>query len=138
MPQKHPQLLQSEEPTHPLPENSLNYLLIPPFGILGAAIGTGTAVVVYNLLKVIYVWIRFSMQPFEQRIIYVLATGAITLLVIFQLPILFNIYADIIIRSVLVTAIYLGPVVVFKISEEFNALFYNSLNHIKKIIIRSP
>ena len=113
---------------------TLNYLLIPTYGILGAAIGTGSAVVIYNILKVGYVWIRFSMQPFQHRLLYILLIGTATLLLISQLPTLFNTYADILIRSLIIIALYLTPVVGLKISDQFNELFYNSLSTIKNIL----
>jgi len=114
----------------------LNYLLIPLYGILGAAIGTGSAVVLYNILKVSYVWLRFSMQPFEWGILPIIAIGAGTLLVIFQIPTMFNTYADILIRSALITALYLIPVVSLKISEQFNELVFKSLTNVKDTIRR--
>ena len=112
----------------------LNYLLIPIYGILGAAIGTGSAVVLYNILKVSYVWLRFSMQPFEWGILPVIAIGAGTLLVIFQIPTMVNTYADILIRSAIITALYLIPVVSLKISEQFNELVFKSLTNVKNTI----
>jgi O-antigen/teichoic acid export membrane protein len=105
----------------------LNYLLIPVYGILGAAIGTASAVIFYNILKLIYVWIRFAMQPFEYRILYVLLIGTITLLIVFQVPTLFNTYIDILIRSLIICGLYLLPIIYFKISEQFNELVFNSL-----------
>ena len=112
----------------------LNYLLIPVYGILGAAIGTASAIVIYNILKLTYVWIRFSMQPFEHQILYILAIGAITLLIIFQIPTLLNPYVDILVRSTLITGLYLVPTLGLKISEQFNELVFNSLNTIKDAI----
>jgi len=108
----------------------LNYWLIPLYGILGAAIGTASAIVLYNVLKLFFVWLKFSMQPFEKSIFPVLFIGGITLVIIFQIPTLFNIYADILIRSLLICALYLIPIVSLKISEQFNQLVFDSLGMI--------
>src|SRR5699024_5212346 len=93
----------------------LNYLLITAYGIFGAALGTGTSVILYNAIKVFYVWLRFSMQPFERQVLYAVLIGAATLFIIFQIPPMFNTYADIIIRSILMSALYLIPVLSFNI-----------------------
>ncbi|HLR25825.1 MAG TPA: oligosaccharide flippase family protein [Fodinibius sp.] len=116
----------------------LNYLLIPVYGILGAAIGTGTAVILYNAIKVFYVWLRFSMQPFERQVLYVLLIGAATLLIIFQIPLLFNTYADIIIRSIIISVLYLIPVVSLNISEQFNQLVFDILGTVKTTLLGKP
>ncbi|MDZ7690389.1 MAG: polysaccharide biosynthesis C-terminal domain-containing protein [Balneolaceae bacterium] len=60
-----------------------NYLLIPIYGILGAAIATALSILVYNLIKCIFVWITFSMQPFHWSSLAVLAIAAICLSVVF-------------------------------------------------------
>jgi O-antigen/teichoic acid export membrane protein len=113
----------------------LNYLFIPVYGILGAAIGTGSAVIIYNAIKVVYVWVRFSMQPFEYQIIYIVVIGAVTLLIVSQIPTLINPYVDLIIRSILISGLYLFPVITLEISEQFNQLVFNSLKQLKAIIL---
>lgn len=103
----------------------LNYWLIPIYGIVGAAIGTASAVVIYNLLKLFFVWIKFSMQPFEKQILPILIIGSITLTLVFQIPTLFNTYADILIRSLIICGLYLIPIIVLGISEQFNQLVFD-------------
>ncbi|MEL7835185.1 lipopolysaccharide biosynthesis protein [Fodinibius sp. Rm-B-1B1-1] len=112
----------------------LNYLLIPVYGILGAAIGTASAIILYNLLKISYVWIRFSMQPFEWKMLHVLGIGGITLLIVFQLPVMGNVYADIVLRSTIITLLYGIPIWMLNISEEINTLINDSLNRIRKMV----
>lgn len=112
----------------------LNYLLIPFYGILGAAIGTGSAIILYNVLKVGYVWIRFSMQPFEWKMLHVIGIGALTLLIVFQLPVMGNIYSDIVLRSILITLLYGLPIWMLNISEEINTLIRDGFNQIKEIL----
>lgn len=114
----------------------LNYWLIPIYGILGAAIGTASAIVLYNLLKLFFVWLKFSMQPFDKSIFPVLVIGGITLGIIFQIPILFNTYADILIRSLITCILYLLPIISLNISEQFNQLVYDSFRNVTNIFKR--
>ncbi|TYP91719.1 Membrane protein involved in the export of O-antigen and teichoic acid [Fodinibius salinus] len=112
----------------------LNYILIPIYGIVGAAIGTASAVLLYNMLKVLFVWIYFSMQPFEWRMLYILGGGAITLLIVFQIPVMGGVYLDILIRSIIVTLLYGVPLWMLDISDELNQLVDTTLNEINKRI----
>jgi O-antigen/teichoic acid export membrane protein len=112
----------------------LNYFLIPIYGIMGAAIGTAAAVIVYNGMKVTFIWVRFNMQPFQWRIIYILLIGAITLISIFQVPLIFNLYVDILIRSIIVTIMYIVPLWVLDISDELNQLINGALDNVRKYI----
>ncbi|MFB6224906.1 MAG: flippase [Candidatus Paceibacteria bacterium] len=47
----------------------LNLLLIPNFGIIGAAIGTVVGFGIYNLTEVIYIWIILDIHPFSRNTI---------------------------------------------------------------------
>jgi O-antigen/teichoic acid export membrane protein len=44
----------------------LNYLFIPKFGIMGAAIASFLAISLYDTAKVIYVNIKYNMHPFSK------------------------------------------------------------------------
>lgn len=114
----------------------LNYLLIPAYGILGAAIGTGSTVILYNVLKVAYVWIRLSIQPFEWNMLYIIGIGGLTLLIASRLPMLGNIYSDIILRSIMICVLYLIPIISLKISKQFNQLVFDSLGNITTLFKR--
>ncbi|MGB1309367.1 MAG: lipopolysaccharide biosynthesis protein, partial [Oceanihabitans sp.] len=50
----------------------LNYLLIPIYKIKGAAIASFIALVLYSILKLWYVYIKFNMQPFTKNTLAVI------------------------------------------------------------------
>ena len=52
-----------------------NYLLIPTLGIEGAAIGTGLAILLYNVLKTGFMYLKLGMIPFSWSIVKVLFVG---------------------------------------------------------------
>lgn len=112
----------------------LNYFLIPIYGIVGAAIGTASAVIAYNALKVSFVWIRFEMQPFHKKMLYVVAVGTLTMLLVSYMPLLYNVYLDILLRSVIVTLLYGVPLWMLDISDEVNQLVSGTFQKIKKLI----
>ncbi len=64
----------------------LNMLLIPAYGITGAAIATFFAIGAFNLLKYIYILLRFKMQPFSRHTAYILLCIGLSVGFIWLLP----------------------------------------------------
>jgi O-antigen/teichoic acid export membrane protein len=113
---------------------TLNYLLIPDYGILGAAIGTATAIFLYNLMKVIFVAVFFDMQPFKVSMAAVILIGATVLLMSSQVGLMLNVYVDLLVRSALICLLYIGAVLMTNISDDFNGMVFGIWNKYKKYI----
>ena len=111
---------------------ALNYLLIPKYGIVGAAIGTASAIIIYNVLKLFYVWLKFSMQPFQSKMLFIVLIGAFSLSIAYIIPNPGNNYLDILLRSVVVTVTYVVPLWLLNVSDELNQLISGILNKLKK------
>lgn len=80
----------------------LFFLLIPPFGIAGAAAGIASALFLNNLMRYLFLWKRYCLQPFNLFYLYVgvFYTGLYFLLkLVPQLPLI----PDILIRGTLIT-----------------------------------
>lgn len=56
----------------------LNLVLIPWYGIAGAAISTSVALVVYNFGRLIFVWATFKIHPFEKNQFVLIGIALIT------------------------------------------------------------
>ncbi|QHL86124.1 oligosaccharide flippase family protein [Nibribacter ruber] len=106
-----------------------NYLLIPDYGISGAAFASMVVFVVYNLFRVILVARFFKMQPFGWDSLLIVVISLLAFGVSWMLPQLPNVILDIAVRSVLITAVYGGLLVLLKISPEVN-------NGIQKTLVR--
>lgn len=63
----------------------LNYILIPRYGILGAAMATGTSIAVINLLKLGEVYYFLKVYPYESSFLKPLTAGMVSAGVIFLL-----------------------------------------------------
>ncbi|MGD8746888.1 MAG: oligosaccharide flippase family protein [Balneolaceae bacterium] len=112
----------------------LNYLFIPVYGILGAAIGTATAIVLYNMVKVFYVWKKFSMHPFNIRMIPAILITGITLFLALITSTLDNPYWDILLRSISITVFYIGIIRLLNLSEDLNKLIHSSLKRFQNLL----
>ncbi|MDR8394598.1 oligosaccharide flippase family protein [Aliifodinibius sp. S!AR15-10] len=108
-----------------------NYLLIPIYGILGAAIATAISIFVYNLVKYIFVWIKFSMQPLQWNALGVVAIAVGCLLLSFQIPYMLNFVVDVTVRSLLITVVFIGAILLFDLSNDVKNLTKESIRRVR-------
>ena len=99
-----------------------NYLLIPVYGLLGAAFATTISIVIYNSIKLVFVGVKFRMQPFQWSALGVLIIAAVCLLLSFQLPYLYNFVIDVTIRSGIMTIVFVGTILAFGLSNDVKQL----------------
>lgn len=98
----------------------LNWLLIPHYGIEGAAIATGTALLLFNAVKTLIIWRSFRMQPFGKYVWGVFFLIGLCLGVNHFLPELENRLLDMCYRSAVITLIYGTGTLLMKILPEAN------------------
>ncbi|MGW8122137.1 oligosaccharide flippase family protein [Roseivirga echinicomitans] len=111
---------------------ALNLLLIPKYGIEGAAIASFLAMLTFNLSKFLFVWAKFKIQPFSLSSLKFLIIIAVVLLVNQMLPTLDHVLLDMAVRSFMISVVLLGATVGLKISEEVNQVLANLIKRVKK------
>ncbi len=100
----------------------LNLFLIPEFGMEGAALASFIAIVIFNLVKLIFVKLKFGFLPFTAATFKVFAV-LLLLGVLFQfLQFSFHPILNIILKSALIVAMYLGILFRFEISEDVSGV----------------
>jgi O-antigen/teichoic acid export membrane protein len=109
-----------------------NWLLIPHWGINGAAIGSAFALVMYNLAKGAYLWIHFRLWPFSMKSLGVLLITGVTALAQYFLPTMAHPLADLVVRSLLIATIYGGLILGFGVSQEVNELVRRVIRGIRR------
>jgi O-antigen/teichoic acid export membrane protein len=103
-----------------------NNILIPIYGIEGAAWGSALALISFNAVKFLFIYWKFKIQPFDFNTLKVLTIAGFTLFINTLIPQLDNVFADIIIRSGIVTVIFASLILLSKASEDASGI-YNSL-----------
>jgi O-antigen/teichoic acid export membrane protein len=93
----------------------LNLVLIPSLGIIGAAIGTGTALLLFNLMKFLVILKHYKLQPYGAYIFVVIGLIIACLANNYFLPQLDSPYISICLRSIAAVFIYSLGVFVFKL-----------------------
>jgi len=104
-----------------------NNLLIPRYGIVGAAIGVAFALTTFNVVKYVFIWATLKIQPFTWATVVVMVIAAATAGVNYALPVFDNLFVDVIFRSGIVTVFYGGLVLVTRVSPDANDVFKKGL-----------
>lgn len=106
---------------------ALNYLLIPLYGGLGAALAFLITTTVYNFCTWFYIKHRFKMQPFSTKHLVVIATSLLSYGIgayFWKMP---NLYLDILIRSSITTLVFGFIIYYLKVSMDLNEKVDNTL-----------
>lgn len=97
-----------------------NLLLIPVLGIIGAAVASLISKFIYNAIKYIFLYSKYKLQPFSSKTVLLYLIGIGTYCISLLLPEQSNYIVDIIIRSTIITILFMGSVYYLKISEDVN------------------
>lgn len=109
-----------------------NNLLIPRFGIEGAAWGSAFALISFNVIKFIFIYVRFDIQPFEWATLKVIFISAVVLVINSVLFKAENVFVDVIVRSCVVTILFTSLIVIMKVSTESSDLFFKVIKYFGK------
>jgi O-antigen/teichoic acid export membrane protein len=76
-----------------------NYIFIPLFGIIGSAIATAITVSFGNVLRFVFLFKKFQMQPYNKNTLKLLIIGVLCFAIGIFLPFILHTYLDIAVRS---------------------------------------
>lgn len=105
-----------------------DYLLIPVYGVYGAAWGVTIALVFFNIAKLVIVKRKLNLSPFTNKSFSVLIAGVVTAAVVFNIPLVFNPFVDTIVRSFVIILLYGGLLLLIQPSEDLK----NYLSSVRK------
>tara|TARA_B100000780_G_scaffold88360_1_gene60847 strand:+ start:3616 stop:5088 length:1473 start_codon:yes stop_codon:yes gene_type:complete len=99
-----------------------NMILIPKYGMEGAAMATALALFIHNIIKTIVVYFTFDFQPFNFNFIKIIFIGIISYFIVTLLPFftIESILLRIFLRSICISTLYLGSSIFFTVSDDIN------------------
>lgn len=106
-------------------------MLIPVYGVYGAAWGATISLVLFNIAKMVYLWKKMKVQPFTKKSITVIFAGLITATTIYFIPDIHNVYIDCILKTAIIIGIYSFLLVKFKSSNDLNTYLDSILKNKK-------
>lgn len=112
----------------------LNLYFIPIYGVVGAAIATLIALMIYYSLAFILLKIKFNLVPFTHKTITLILVITISLLFANYIDFGLNPLLEIVVMVLIITTFYVSAIYILKISEDIN----NTINNIcRKIFSRT-
>lgn len=109
----------------------LNWLLIPMFGMNGAAVATLFTLIFFNMAKMVFIRRKYGIQPLSRKNLWLLLITALVLYLSLTTPRLETPWLDILVRSAAITLVFGSLVLIFRISEDINRLFFQLLRRVK-------
>ena len=106
---------------------TLNFYLIPEYGMVGAAYASLLSLIFFNLIKYIFIKIKMKITPFSINSIKTVLVGIFVYLAVLSIPESNNTIVDIIIKTTLSSFIFVITAYTLKISPELNKLIKNKI-----------
>jgi len=99
---------------------AFNYILIPIYGIHGAAFASFVSICIYNILKTLMVYIKIGIHPLSMSLWKILFLGLGIAFAAGQIDLSFHPLINIFLISGIISILFLGTIYFFRLSEEFN------------------
>lgn len=100
----------------------LNILLIPEYGINGAALATFISIFIYNSAKLIFVYYKFKMLPFTVNTLKTFVLLIVIIAAFYFWEFSFHPVVNIILKSILIGFSYVFVVYRFNLSEDITVI----------------
>ena len=107
---------------------STNYLLIPIYGINGAAIATATSVLLFNFFRLLLIWFKLKMIPFNFSTLKIISVFLLIYILLSFVSLNLSPFINILIKSFLVIFLYLPINLYYNLSIDINEIFYEFKN----------
>ena len=99
----------------------LNIILIPIYGLIGAALASMISIIIFNIIKYFYIKIKIGISPFSIKTIKILAVGIIIFIGDIYFSIDFkNDFINILIKSSLIVFLFSLLIYKMNISQKLN------------------
>ena len=101
----------------------LNIILVKRFGIVGAAYSNVIAFSIYNIIRLLFLWIKFNLMPFNKNTFFILLHAAVCYLVCYYLFRNMQGWSGIIYSSLVFVLLYGISALYFKFSPDIQPVW---------------
>lgn len=112
----------------------LNLHFIEQLGFIGAAYATFIVISLFNIIKVLIVGMTFKITPFSKKTFYLILLIAGHYYAFSAVVLPFSAFLNLLIKSSLISGIYLGCCVGLNISPNINELLSNAYKKLRSIL----
>lgn len=111
-----------------------NLILIPVAGITGAAMATLLSICIWNVIKFVFLWRKYQLQPFNFQTLKVLLIATLIFFGFQWLPPFSWVWLDLFVRSVIITLIFWGLIILTKSSDDVLNFLMNIKIKLMKVL----
>ena len=110
----------------------LNLYLIPIYGIIGAAISTAVALILYNLGRLLFVYFAYSIHPFNWKQFLIIILGILSIILVINIPMFdLNVWIQFILKTIITAFVFFGTILLFDLEVETKNYIRKALRFIK-------
>mgnify|MGYP006162374301 CR=1 FL=1 len=113
-----------------------NHILIPLYGINGAAFATFLSSFLFFTIKILFVYKKFNMHPFRFNTLKVFLLFIFLYLIVLNLNININIYIDIVLKSLIIITFSLVMIFKLNLSDDISNLFSKFVQRIRISLLK--
>jgi len=106
----------------------MNYWLISKQGIVGAALATLLSLTLYNLIKLLFIYMKMGLQPFSLNTLKIVIWAIISFLAVFYLPKTNSAWASLFLFSTIFVVLFMGPILWRRWVPDLNDFIANGLH----------
>ncbi len=105
-----------------------NIILIPIFGLIGAAIATAFTKSFWNIMKSLFLYYKFKLNPLSNATLIISIIGASVYFITCFVPDTGIPFMNIFLKGILVSLLFLGSIIYLRVSEDFNQFLREALS----------
>jgi O-antigen/teichoic acid export membrane protein len=98
----------------------LNYFLIKQYGLVGAGYANLIAYSIYNSIRMIFLWRKFKMQPFQINTVYSILFAVGAYFITYFLCYYISGLTGLICKSALFTGLFVAAIAFFRLTPDFS------------------
>jgi len=105
------------------------------YGIAGAAFATAVSIFLFNIVKMIYLYYKLEIQPFNLKTVKLLCLMLFVYIVIPFIPIdcfIDNVYLNVTVRCAILVVLFIPSMILLNISSDINRIILNILKFLKR------
>lgn len=110
----------------------LNYILIRKMGINGSALSDLLAYLIYNLVRLFFIWKKFAIQPFSLKTIYSIVLSLFLYFLTYYFFDSLHSWPGVILRTLFFAFGFIGAAYAFKLTPDIEQLYSLFLFKIRK------
>ena len=107
-----------------------NYILIPKYGIDGAAMATAISVLLFNMIRLVLIKVKMNMQPFSKQTVITFLVLLFVYFIVDLFPLSSVVIFDIIWKSLLALLLFVPIVLKLNLSEDISGIVKDLKNRL--------